>query len=130
MPTTVVYSVPVQRRDGVILTPSFAIPSDMPDGQILVRATIPTADYEDPANQLFADLYVSDLTLPGGWRLMATNRPGGWKGGPFVDDDGVVNPPPILFSLGVTPTLRGRTFRCEFDIPTRMRAGLEVLRVE
>jgi hypothetical protein len=122
---TILHSIPQQQRQGVILTPSVQIPANLPRGEIQVILDIPTADYEDLANIIFADLYQSDLSLPGGWRLRASNRPVGWVGGRFVED-GIVNPPPIPFSLTVTDAERGKTFRAEFDIPKRMRVGLTV----
>lgn len=122
----ILHSFPQQQRDGVILTPSVDIPANLPNGEIQVILDMPTAAYEDPTNRVFADLYQSDLTVPGGWRLRASNRPSGWVGGPYTDDDGVKNPPPVLFALSVGDNERGKTFRVEFDISKRMRAGLTV----
>jgi hypothetical protein len=126
----VVRDFPLLQRQGVITTPSFTIPINMPNGEIQVVGDIPTGDYENPANRIFADLYQSDLSLPGGWRLRASNRPSGWLGGPFVNEDGVVNPAPVFFSLSVSDFERGKTFRAEFDVPVRMRVGLTVQRLE
>lgn len=122
----ILHSFPQQQRDGVILTPSVDIPVNLPRGEIQVILNMPTVAYEDTTNRIFADLYQSDLTMPGGWRLRASNRPSGWLGGRYVDDDGVVNPPPVLFSLTVSDHERGKTFRAEFDISKRMRVGLTV----
>lgn len=119
----VIQTVPVQQRQGVITTPTFQLPDI--DGEIQAMLVIPTADYEDQANTLYADLFMEDLSLPGGWRLISTNRPSGWKGGRFIDpEDGTVNPAPIVFSVTMTPAVRGKNFRAEFDVPVRMRAGL------
>ena len=123
------YEFPSRQYDGILTTPTVTIPTTM-QGEVLVEAVIPTADYENPLNRIYASLYMSDLTTPSGWRLRATNRPGGWVGGPFIDDDGVINPSPILFSLSITPTEQGKQFRAEFDLPRRMRVGLRVYRLE
>jgi hypothetical protein len=123
---TILFESNQAQREGVILTPSVDIPTNLPRGEIQAILDMPVAAYEDPTNRIFADLYQSDLTLPGGWRLRASNRPGGWLGGRFVDEDGIVNPPPILFALSVSDAERGKTFRIEFDVAKRMRVGLTV----
>lgn len=122
----VLFSTPRQFHEGVLVTPSVVVPSNLPNGEIQVFLDLLTVDYENPANRVFADLYQSDLTIPGGWRLRASNRPNGWIGAHHVDEDGIVNPPPILFSLSISDAERGQTFRAEFDFSQRMRVGLTV----
>lgn len=125
----IIATIPQQQRQGVIDTPTFRLANL--SGEVHVLGNIHPVDYENTAARLFADLYQEDPSVPGGWRLRATNRPDGWIGGRFVDPEtGAVNPAPELFSLTVTEKERDTNFRAEFNVPVRIRAGLIVQTLE
>lgn len=129
MKTTAVFMAPRQQRQGTITSPSFRIPANML-GEIQIVLVMQTADYENTANSLFADLYQEDVSAPGGWRLRASNRPGGWVGGRIDDPVDGLNPQPVLFALTVTPAELGKDFRVDVEIPTAFAVGFDVQRME
>lgn len=118
------------QRQGLLTTPSFTIPADARKGEILIVADILTGDYENLANFIYADLYQEDSSVRNGWRLRASNRPNGWKGGRLDHPVDGRNPPPILFALSLTPSELGKNFRIDVEMPTSFSVGFDIHQVE
>jgi hypothetical protein len=122
------HSFPRSQRQGILTSPPAIVLENMPAHiELRLLADIDPADYVDPTKIIYADLYV---VTPRGRKVMCGNRPGGWRGGQYVDEKGNVNPAPTLISLTIADALRGMDFEFEVEIPVRMRVGFFVERFE
>lgn len=103
-------------REGTTTTSSYRVPVDLAGNEVSIQLDINTADYEDPATRINMRLY---RLIPGGaWQYMGGAE---FRGGRYVDEDGVVNPPPTVSpSLSV---LKGYEVRAEVETATRIRLG-------
>lgn len=122
--TTVLVDVPeAQRNVGTYQTPSTTFDNSV--SELLIRLKIPTAEYEDPFNEVRVWLYYFDAATST-WKSWTNNQPAAiWKGGRVIDNDtGEVNPDPAL-SPGLDP-FRGKQVRAEFEILRRMRIGCSI----
>ena len=115
--------IPQQQRQGAFQSGSKLIDDSVPGNILIIQADINLSDYVDPLNSLWIRLYRSvdngATWLPSGG--------GRWRGGPFTDSDGNVNPMPS-FSTWI-PNYRGMLIRAELDIPRRMRVGATIFTV-
>lgn len=118
-PRTVITELPRAQRLGVTQTGTIDIPSDAV-GVLRFVVDLPTAQYEDPANALYYQLYRFDPTL-GTWRFVAG---GHWQGGRRTDPEQGLNPMPYL-QMDLA-NFRGQQLRAEIDSTGSVRAGMKV----
>lgn len=93
-----------------------------------IVADISPADYEDDTHWLTATIeWFTGRT----WQPLARAE---WKGGRFIDEDGVVNPPVVLLALTVYADYgrgdiinwRGQTLRVTVDSRKQIDIGYDV----
>ena len=128
---TVETVIPMQQRQGTFQSgslPVTQIPSQgtnpgtgLPIRVVTMRVDIASADYVDPAASIWFRIFHSGDS-GATWRHIAGAK---WVGGPYVDENGTVNPMPTLtVDLGNIPT---HLVRVEVDIPVRIRVGATLI---
>lgn len=120
-PQTMEVVIQQQQRQGSFMSGSKLLDASIVGPLVTFRADINAADYVDPANSLWMRVYFSNDNG------ITWSKPGGalWKGGPFIDEDGNVNPMPT-YSFGLN-AVRGQLVRVEVDVPQRMRVGATII---
>jgi hypothetical protein len=105
-------------RQGTHISSSIVLPADV--GVVTVRLDIAAGDYTDPDNFV---RFASQRSEDGGltWLPFVAAT---WNGGPYTDENNVVNPPPT-FTVNCAE-FAGQRVRIEVDIAKRMRVGVTV----
>lgn len=118
-PATRTTLLTLARRQGTAESGSVVLPTGA--SQIVIEVPIATADYEDDTNTLSFTVYYFVPTTQE-WKSHGRNY---WRGGPYVDRHGEVNPPPREFLDSVQ--WGGVEIRVEIDHLQTMRAGVDLV---